>query len=446
MLGRPVARGNPSIGYMPQTRGALDAHAAQRLGFRARAGPAAIAGACRCRVAPARREVAWALEMVRATDLAAVRSRRLSGGERQRLLLAQALLGDPRLLLLDEPLISLDPQHQRAVVELDAGVQRELGIAVLFCAHEINPLLGALDRVLYLGNGQAALGTVDEVITGPVLSQLYGSHDRCGAGRTAASSSCQAVTKSRRDAHEHEHGATLMLTMNSCGTPSWPPDRSAWCAALVGYFLVLRGADIRGPCAFPCRLRRRDRRGAGRPVAALGSGRLYAARRASASGCSASGCISAMSPSASCWRCRSAWACCSCISTPPTRHRRPRCCSATCSASMPATVWSLLACLGVVAVVALAVIARPLLFASLQPELAEAKGVSLRLVSMLFLVIVALAVAECAQIVGVLLVFALMVGPAAAAQRIHNAVSGMALCLRWPWLWWKRGLGWYWRF
>jgi len=82
-----------------------------------------------------------------------------------------------------------------------------------------------------------------------------------------------------------------------------------------------------------------------------------------------------------------------------------------------ATVWTLLL-LGIVAIAALAVLSRPLLFASLQPELAEAKGVSLRLISVLFLAIVAVGVAECAQIVGVLLVFALMVGPAAAAQRL----------------------------
>jgi zinc/manganese transport system permease protein len=85
------------------------------------------------------------------------------------------------------------------------------------------------------------------------------------------------------------------------------------------------------------------------------------------------------------------------------------------------TVWTLLA-LGLVSLAALAVISRPLLFASLQPELAEAKGVSLRLYSILFLAIVALTTAECAQIVGVLLVFALMVGPAAAAQRLTSSV------------------------
>src|SRR6202012_3340467 len=122
-----------------------------------------------------RRDVEWALERVAATDPARRPLAETSGGERQRLLLAQALLGRPRLLLLDEPLISLDPHRQHAVIDLVRRVQQELGIAVLFSAHELNPLLGTLDRVLYLGNGQAALGSVDEVITGPVLSRLYGA-------------------------------------------------------------------------------------------------------------------------------------------------------------------------------------------------------------------------------------------------------------------------------
>jgi zinc/manganese transport system ATP-binding protein len=97
----------------------------------------------------------------------------LSGGERQRLFIAQALLGNPKLLLLDEPLISLDPARQRAIVELVRDVSRSLDVAVLFSAHEINPLLGAVDKVLYLGNGHAAIGSVDEVINEPVLSALY---------------------------------------------------------------------------------------------------------------------------------------------------------------------------------------------------------------------------------------------------------------------------------
>jgi zinc/manganese transport system permease protein len=101
------------------------------------------------------------------------------------------------------------------------------------------------------------------------------------------------------------------------------------------------------------------------------------------------------------------------------------------------TVWTLLG-LGVLSVSVLAVISRPLLFASLQPELAEARGVSLRLYSVLFAAIVALATAECMQIVGVLLVFALMVGPAAAAQQVATRVAtglvlsaGLALAEAW---------------
>ena len=174
VLGRPAARGNPWVGYMPQSRvetgelrlsgrdfvaAVLNGH---RLGLplQGRAGVA---------------EVDRVLALVGAQNLARRPLAETSGGERQRLLLAQALVGQPRLLLLDEPLISLDLHHQRGVVELARAVGTELGITVLFSAHELNPLLGALDRVLYLGGGQAALGTVDEVITGPVLSRLYGS-------------------------------------------------------------------------------------------------------------------------------------------------------------------------------------------------------------------------------------------------------------------------------
>jgi zinc/manganese transport system ATP-binding protein len=99
----------------------------------------------------------------------------MSGGERQRLVLAQALIGRPQLLLLDEPLVNLDPHHQGDLVGLTKSLRDELGVTILFSAHELNPLLGALDRVLYLARGQAALGTVDDVITGPVLSRLYGT-------------------------------------------------------------------------------------------------------------------------------------------------------------------------------------------------------------------------------------------------------------------------------
>ena len=173
VLGRKAERGNRGIGYLPQVRGNTD------LRWSGWNFVASAAGGHRWglpRLGPAeRRDVVWALDLVGASDLARRPLAELSGGERQRLLLSQALLGRPKLLLLDEPLVNLDPTHQRGVVELVSRLNKELGCAVLFSAHELNPLLPAIDRVLYVGRGQAVLGRVDEVITGPVLSRLYGS-------------------------------------------------------------------------------------------------------------------------------------------------------------------------------------------------------------------------------------------------------------------------------
>ncbi len=173
VLGRPARRGNPAIGYMPQLRAPapvrLTGHA-----FVAAAARGYCWGLARPDAADLR-DVGRALDLVGATALAARPLAELSGGERQRVLLAQALLGRPRLLLLDEPLMSLDPRHQVSIVALVRDIARHLGITVLFSAHELAPLLGALDRVLYLGSTRAAIGTVDDVVTGPVLSRLYGA-------------------------------------------------------------------------------------------------------------------------------------------------------------------------------------------------------------------------------------------------------------------------------
>jgi zinc/manganese transport system ATP-binding protein len=174
VLGRPATRGNSAIGYMPQNRGAV---AGLRLTGWDVVASAAIGGRfglVRLDQA-ARREIDWALETVGARHLARRSIGELSGGERQRVLLSQALVGRPRLLLLDEPLISLDPAHQKSVVEIARRIGEEMKIAILFSAHELNPLINAIDRVLYLGGGAAVIGAVDEVVTGPVLSRLYGA-------------------------------------------------------------------------------------------------------------------------------------------------------------------------------------------------------------------------------------------------------------------------------
>ena len=174
VLDQPVTRGNSGIGYMPQNRGAI-------LGLRISGYDVVASAAVGARFgfsrldAAMKREIEWALDQVGARDLARRSIGELSGGERQRLLLSQALLGRPKLLLLDEPLISLDPAHQNGVVEIARRLRDELKIAIVFSAHELNPLVNAIDRVLYLGGVAAVLGPVEEVVTGPVLSRLYGS-------------------------------------------------------------------------------------------------------------------------------------------------------------------------------------------------------------------------------------------------------------------------------
>ncbi len=113
------------------------------------------------------------LAQVGATDYADAPVGRLSGGEQQRLRVAQALVSDPVLLLADEPLLSLDLAHQRAVVELVDARRRDAGTPVVFVTHDVNPVLHVVDRVLYLAPGSWAIGSPDEVLTSATLSRLY---------------------------------------------------------------------------------------------------------------------------------------------------------------------------------------------------------------------------------------------------------------------------------
>ncbi len=113
------------------------------------------------------------LAAVGATRYANAPLGRLSGGEQQRLAIAQAVVGDPKLLMLDEPLANLDLRGAAEVTALVAELARDRRIAVMLVAHDVNPLLRYLDRVLYLARGRAAIGPVDQIVTEATLSRLY---------------------------------------------------------------------------------------------------------------------------------------------------------------------------------------------------------------------------------------------------------------------------------
>lgn len=132
-----------------------------------------------------RRRLEHVIEEVGATDYARRPIGRCSGGEQQRLLIAQALIRQPELLLLDEPLDSLDVPSQAGISALVSDICRRHGVAVVMVAHDVNPILPYLDRVIYLARGSAVIGTPEEVITADQLSALYGIpievlHDRAG--------------------------------------------------------------------------------------------------------------------------------------------------------------------------------------------------------------------------------------------------------------------------
>jgi len=182
VLGGPPEDARAAIGYLPQRRG-FDASTRirgidlVRLGLDgARWGlPVAITRPARERRRAELERVAEVIELVGAATYAHRAIGELSGGEQQRLLIAQALVRRPRLLILDEPLDSLDLPNQAAVAGLLRRICTGEGVAVLLVAHDVNPLLGYLDQVIYMAAGRARSGSVAEVITSATLSRLYGA-------------------------------------------------------------------------------------------------------------------------------------------------------------------------------------------------------------------------------------------------------------------------------
>jgi zinc/manganese transport system ATP-binding protein len=175
VLGRPRSRRNPSIGYVPQ-KVLLDPD----MPMRARDMVALGLDGNRFGIplsSRARREaVREMLHAVDAERFADARVGNLSGGEQQRVLIAHALISRPQLLLLDEPLANLDIGSVQEIISLLARIAATQQVAVLLSAHEMNPLLPVMDRIVYLAGGRAASGTTAEVVQAEVLSRLYGQH------------------------------------------------------------------------------------------------------------------------------------------------------------------------------------------------------------------------------------------------------------------------------
>jgi zinc/manganese transport system ATP-binding protein len=177
LLGRPPGQANHEIGYLPQRRSFDTSTRVRgvdvvRLGLDGDRWGIPTPGR-RSRAAAAR--VRELIDLVGAAGYAHRPIGQCSGGEQQRLLIAQALARRPRLLMLDEPLDSLDLPNQAATAALISRIARSEGVAVMIVAHDVNPILSYLDRVIYLGHGGAASGTPRQVITSETLTALYGT-------------------------------------------------------------------------------------------------------------------------------------------------------------------------------------------------------------------------------------------------------------------------------
>ncbi len=168
-------RGNRDIGYAPQHR-VLETDLALRardvVGFGLDGNKWGIGFGSRSRDAL----IDAALKEVDALRFANAPVGHLSGGEQQRLLIAQALITNPKILLLDEPLSNLDINHAQDIIALLTDISRRRGVTIMLVSHDINPLLPSANRVLYFARGHSAIGTPDKIITTEVLSQLYDAH------------------------------------------------------------------------------------------------------------------------------------------------------------------------------------------------------------------------------------------------------------------------------
>jgi zinc/manganese transport system ATP-binding protein len=178
VLGGAPGHARREIGYLPQRR-SFDASLRVRgldivrLGLEGHRWGISLPGISRDRRREATRRVQEAIELVGATAYARRPVGQVSGGEQQRLLIAQALVRRPRLLILDEPLDGLDLPNQAAVAALISRICAQQHVSVLMAAHDVNPILSYLDQVIYLAPGGTVSGPPEQVVTGETLTRLY---------------------------------------------------------------------------------------------------------------------------------------------------------------------------------------------------------------------------------------------------------------------------------
>lgn len=174
VLGAPPRRGNPRIGYVPQNYAATVGDAVRAWDLVAFGLSGARFGLRRL----SRRErarVDAALAAVGASEFAHRRMSRLSGGQQQRVAIAQALVDEPELLLLDEPLASLDVRNQHEIVDLLGAIRAGRDVTILVVAHDLNPLLPVLTGAVYLLDGHPHYDEIGEVVDDHLLTHLYGT-------------------------------------------------------------------------------------------------------------------------------------------------------------------------------------------------------------------------------------------------------------------------------
>jgi zinc/manganese transport system ATP-binding protein len=204
--GEPVRKGNRRIGYIPQQR-ALAPDTSMRARDLVALG---VQGSRFGFPIPHRGDRAKVDQLLASVGAAHYADRRvglLSGGEQQRLRVGQALADEPSLLLCDEPLSNLDLANQVAVTDIIDRQRRERDAAVLFVTHDVNPILGRVDRILYIAGGRFVLGTPEEVLQTRVLTELYGTPVFVlRAGDRLVVVGVPDAEPHHEHAHDHEHG------------------------------------------------------------------------------------------------------------------------------------------------------------------------------------------------------------------------------------------------